>query len=105
MKSASTESSTGTQQGREFGSRDPRQQRDYQAAAPLPHETDQRSESQREHEPREVGEQAHRDIERGLVDTDRRGGGAYQEATQRDEHANVNSKEGGGGATPAKGGQ
>jgi hypothetical protein len=59
--------------------------------APLPHESDQSVESQNDHEPRDVGKQAHEDIERGIVDTDRRGGGEYQEKTQRDEHANINS--------------
>jgi hypothetical protein len=58
---------------------------------PLPHETDQNADSQSEHEPREVGKQAHEDVKRGIVDTDRRGGGEYQEDTQRDDHANVNS--------------
>jgi hypothetical protein len=53
---------------------------------------DQRPESQHEEGTREVGEQAHRDVERGLVDTDRRGGDEYQKRTQRDEHANVNSE-------------
>ncbi|WP_250513258.1 hypothetical protein [Caballeronia sp. INDeC2] len=61
--------------------------------APLPHERDQNVESQHEDDAREVGEQAHEDIERGLVDTDRRGGGDYQRETQRDEHVNENSDE------------
>jgi hypothetical protein len=60
-------------------------------AAPLPHESDQSSGSQDEHEPRGVGKQAHRDLERGLEDTDRRGGGDYQERTQDDTHVNENS--------------
>ena len=66
-------------------------------AAPLPHETDQRPESQHEDEPRHVGKQAHDDIEQGRQDTDRRGGGEYQERTQNDAHADVNSdrKQGG----------
>jgi hypothetical protein len=38
----------------------------------LPNEADQTAESQHEEEPRDVGKQAHEDIERGLVDTDRR---------------------------------
>jgi hypothetical protein len=59
--------------------------------APLPHETDQHVESQHEDEPRGVGKQAHRDIERGLKDTDRRGGDEYQEKTQNDAHSNENS--------------
>jgi hypothetical protein len=67
-----------------------------EAAAPLPHETDQDPESQHEDEPRHVGKQAHRDIERGLKDTDRRGGDEYQQSTQNDAHTDVNS--GGGKA-------
>ncbi|HEY4296310.1 MAG TPA: hypothetical protein VGM85_07550 [Paraburkholderia sp.] len=61
------------------------------AAAPLPHETDQSAESQHEHEPRHVGKQAHSDLERGLKDTDRRGGDEYQQQTQNDAHTDVNS--------------
>nr|WP_244816063.1 hypothetical protein [Caballeronia sp. Lep1P3] len=41
---------------------------------PLPHETDQSAGSQAEERTRDVGRQAHADIERGLVDTDRRSG-------------------------------
>ncbi|RKF33617.1 hypothetical protein [Paraburkholderia fungorum] len=69
------------------------------ASAPLPHETDQDPESQHEGAPRRVGKQAHRDIERGLKDTDRRGGDEYQQKTQNDAHADVNSddKAAGGG--------
>lgn len=67
-----------------------------EAAAPLPHETDQDPESQHEDEPRHVGKQAHRDVERGLKDTDRRGGDEYQQSTQNDAHTDVNS--GGGKA-------
>jgi len=71
------------QDGRELESKDPAQQkRDDGAGAPLPHETDQSPASQQEDEPREVGEQAHDDLERGLQDTDRRGGAEYQERTQ-----------------------
>ena len=47
-----------------------------ETAAPLPHEN---------------GKQAHSDVERGLKDTDRRGGGEYQEKTQNDAHADINS--------------
>ncbi len=47
------------------------------APLPLPHETDQSAESQHEEGTREVGRQAHRDLSRGLTDTDRRGGDAY----------------------------
>ncbi|MFL9864750.1 hypothetical protein PQR67_11280 [Paraburkholderia fungorum] len=70
-----------------------------EAPAPLPHETDQNPESQHESSPRRVGKQAHSDIERGLKDTDRRGGDEYQQKTQNDAHADVNSdgKAGGGG--------
>ncbi|VXC06363.1 conserved hypothetical protein [Burkholderia sp. 8Y] len=46
------------------------------AKPPLPHETDQSVQSQDEEAPRDVGRQAHEDIERGLVDTDRRSGEA-----------------------------
>ena len=71
------------QDGRELESKHPAQQkRDDGAAVPLPHETDQSPASQQEDEPREVGEQAHEDLERGLQDTDRRGGAEYQERTQ-----------------------
>lgn len=55
----------------------PRDERDEHsedaARPPLPHETDQNAQSQQEEEPRDIGKQAHEDIERGLVDTDRRG--------------------------------
>jgi hypothetical protein len=60
-------------------------------AAPLPHESDQSVESQHEHAPRGIGKQAHRDVERGLEDTDRRGGDDYQQRTQNDSHTNRNS--------------
>ena len=59
--------------------------------APLPHETDQNAASQHEDEPRSVGKQAHRDLQRGLKDTDRRGGDEYQQKTQNDAHSNENS--------------
>jgi hypothetical protein len=72
-------------------------------SAPLPHETDQTTESQHEDEPRGVGKQAHRDLERGLQDTDRRGGDDYQERTQNDTHANRNSQgEGGSKSRPTR---
>ncbi|MFT4435883.1 hypothetical protein [Caballeronia sp. 15715] len=71
------------QDGRELESKHPAQQKhDDGADVPLPHEADQSPESQQEDEPREVGEQAHEDLERGLQDTDRRGGAEYQERTQ-----------------------
>jgi hypothetical protein len=83
-----------TDQGRELESRNAGQQKGDDAAdTPLPHEAEQSPESQHEEGTREVGEQAHRDVERGLVDTDRRGGDEYQKQTQRDEHANVNSSD------------
>jgi hypothetical protein len=79
---ANANRSAPAQDGRELASKDPAQRkRDDGAAAPLPHETDQSPASQ-EDEPREVGEQAHEDLERGLQDTDRRGGAEYQERTQ-----------------------
>jgi hypothetical protein len=64
----------------------------HEASAPLPHETDQNSESQHEDAARGIGKQAHRDVEQGLEDTDRRGGGDYQERTQNDAHTNRNSQ-------------
>ncbi|MEI6001298.1 hypothetical protein H3V53_30250 [Paraburkholderia bengalensis] len=64
-------------------------------AAPLPHEADQSTGSQDEHAPRGVGKQAHRDLERGLEDTDRRGGGDYQARTQNDANVNRNSDDSG----------
>jgi hypothetical protein len=71
------------QGGRELESKDPAQgKRDDGAGAPLPHEIDQSPASQQEDEPRGIGEQAHEDLERGLQDTDRRGGAEYQERTQ-----------------------
>lgn len=81
-----------TQDGRELESKHPVQQKhDDGASPPLPHEADQSPESQGESEPRRVGEQAHEDLERGLEDTDRRGGADYQERTQPDEPANSKS--------------
>ncbi|CAB3713399.1 hypothetical protein LMG24238_04334 [Paraburkholderia sediminicola] len=75
-----------------------------EASAPLPHETDQDPESQHEDAPRRVGKQAHRDIERGLKDTDRRGGDEYQQKTQNDAHADINS-DGNAGAGDGKPGK
>jgi hypothetical protein len=93
VKQSTTEPAGPTDRGRELESESARQQaRDDATDPPLPHEMDQRPESQHEEGTREVGEQAHRDVERGLVDTDRRGGDEYQKRTQRDEHANVNSE-------------
>ncbi|MCC8391359.1 hypothetical protein LJ656_02060 [Paraburkholderia sp. MMS20-SJTR3] len=62
-----------------------------ETAMPLPHESDQNPQSQHEDDPREVGKQAHEDLEQGLEDTDRRGGGDYQQRTQNDAHTDVNS--------------
>lgn len=61
-------------------------------SAPLPHETDQTAGSQHEDDPRGVGKQAHRDLTRGLKDTDRWGGDEYQQDTQNDAHSNANSR-------------
>lgn len=92
MKQANTAPESVPERGREMESKDRGTQRKDDAAnAPLPHETDQHVESQHEDEARDVGKQAHEDIERGVVDTDRWGGEDYQRDTQRDEHANVNS--------------
>lgn len=92
MKQANKEPESVPERGREMSSKDRETQlKDDAANAPLPHEADQNVESQHEHGARGVGRQAHEDVERGLVDTDRRGGEDYQRDTQRDEHANVNS--------------
>src|ERR1700730_9437472 len=64
---------------------------DQENVAPLPHETDQSAESQHEEGTRAVGRQAHQDLSRGLTDTDRRGGDAYQKRTQNDANANTQS--------------
>lgn len=45
------------------------------------------------HEPRSVGVQGYEDLERGLEDTDRRGGDAWQERTQNDAQVNRNTRE------------
>ncbi|ASL42385.1 hypothetical protein bAD24_I02770 [Burkholderia sp. AD24] len=73
-----------------------------EAAAPLPHEADQQPESQHEGGPRHIGKQAHRDLERGLKDTDRRGGDEYQQKTQNDAHTDVNSDDKGAGKSAGK---
>ncbi|NPT37979.1 hypothetical protein [Paraburkholderia xenovorans] len=85
----SPQSSDGDKQADPHGRKQPRSLQE--AAAPLPHETDQNPESQHEDGPRHVGKQAHRDLERGLKDTDRRGGDEYQQKTQNDAHTDVNS--------------
>jgi hypothetical protein len=96
MKQSNKEPESAPERGREMSSKNREtQSRDDAANAPLPHEADQNVESQHEHDPREVGKQAHEDLERGLVDTDRRGGDDYQRNTQHDEHANVNSEDAG----------
>src|SRR5476649_1692200 len=83
------------QDGRELESKHPVQQkRDDGSVAPLPHETDQSPASQQEDEPREVGEQAHEDLERGLQDTDRRGGAEYQERTQERTQTGAHMEQG-----------
>ncbi|MFM0336549.1 hypothetical protein [Paraburkholderia fungorum] len=79
-----------------------KQPRSLQEAAPLPHEADQDPESQHEDHPRRVGKQAHRDIERGLKDTDRRGGDEYQQQTQNDAQTDVNSDAKGPGSGSGK---
>ncbi|WP_250529035.1 hypothetical protein [Caballeronia sp. ATUFL_F1_KS4A] len=95
MKQANAGPESVPERGREMASKDrEKQARDDASNAPLPHEADQNVESQREHGARDIGKQAHEDLEHGLVDTDRRGGGDYQRDTQRDEHANANSGEG-----------
>jgi len=96
MKST-PQSSDGGKQADPHGEKDPRSLQE--AAAPLPHENDQNAQSQHDEEPRRVGKQAHSDVEHGLQDTDRRGGGEYQEKTQNDAHADVNSD----GKTPGAG--
>ncbi|QQC64766.1 hypothetical protein [Paraburkholderia ginsengisoli] len=88
MKTA-PQSSDGDKQADPDVGKQPRSLQD--AAAPLPHESDQDPESQHEDAPRHVGKQAHRDLERGLKDTDRRGGDEYQQKTQNDAHTDVNS--------------
>ncbi|PRY03470.1 hypothetical protein [Paraburkholderia sp. BL25I1N1] len=91
----SPQSSDGDKQADPHAKKQPQSMQE--AAAPLPHEADQNPESQREDGPRQVGKQAHRDLERGLKDTDRRGGGEYQQKTQNDAHTDVNSDDKGAG--------
>jgi hypothetical protein len=94
MKQTNITPASAPERGREMASKDRETQaHDDASKAPLPHETDQDVESQHEDQARDVGTQAHEDIERGLVDTDRRGGGDYQRDTQRDDLANVNTDE------------
>ncbi len=96
MKTA-PQSSDGDHQADPHAKKQPRSLQDA-AAPPLPHEADQDPESQHEDHPRHVGKQAHRDIERGLKDTDRRGGDEYQQQTQNDTHTDVNSDVKGAGS-------
>jgi hypothetical protein len=75
-----------TDDGRELESKHPAQQkRDDGATVPLPSEADQQVDSQDDATPREVGEQAHEDLERGLKDTDRRGDPQHQNLTRTKE--------------------
>jgi len=67
---------------------------DHEGDAPLPHETDQSAESQHEDGTRAVGRKAHQDLSRGLTDTDRRGGDAYQQRTQNDANTNSSKHKG-----------
>lgn len=96
----SAQSSDGEKQADPHAKKSPRSREE--ASAPLPHETDQDPESQHEDAPRRVGKQAHRDIERGLKDTDRRGGDEYQQKTQNDAHVDVNSDGKASGGRPGK---
>ncbi|MFM0011058.1 hypothetical protein [Paraburkholderia sediminicola] len=94
----SAQSSDGEQQADPHARKPPRSREE--ASAPLPHETDQNPESQHEDAPRRVGKQAHRDVERGLKHTDRRGGEEYQQKTQNDAHTDINSDGKAGGGRP-----
>jgi hypothetical protein len=95
MKTSPQVSQAGSRQPKPGKTADPHASQEAQslqdAGAPLPHETDQTAESQHEDDPRRVGKQAHSDLQRGLQDTDRRGGDEYQEKTQNDAHSNANS--------------
>jgi len=96
----SAQSSDGGKQADPHARKSPRSREEV--SAPLPHETDQDPESQHEDAPRRVGKQAHRDIERGLKDTDRRGGDEYQQKTQNDAHTDINSDGKAGVGRPSK---
>lgn len=63
------------------------------------HEGDEPIAQRDEREPRSVGKLGHRDLQRGVQDTDIRGGNEYQQRTQDDSRANSNSERGekGGG--------
>lgn len=56
------------------------------------HEGDEPIAQRDPHEPRSVGKQGHEDLQRGVEDTDLRGGDDYQRRTQNDHHANRNSQ-------------
>ena len=69
-------------------------QEDHEDDAPVKHPRHEGGEpvaAKHPHEPRSVGVQGHEDLERGLEDTDRWGGDAYQERTQNDANANSNA--------------
>ncbi|MBB2999216.1 MAG: hypothetical protein V4793_41440 [Paraburkholderia tropica] len=70
----------------------PESQEEAQSVKHPRHEGGEPVGSRHPHEPRSVGVQGHRDLERGLEDTDRRGGDAYQSRTQNDAQANRNAK-------------
>jgi hypothetical protein len=72
------------------------QQVDHEDDAPVKHPRHEGGEpvaAKHPHEPRSVGVQGHEDLERGLEDTDRWGGDAYQERTQNDAQVNRNTRE------------
>ncbi len=73
-----------TDDGREL-ERAPSSDKHDDDSPPLPHEADQSHQSQEEAEPRDIGEQAHEDLERGLQDTDRRSDANYQQMTRTDQ--------------------
>jgi hypothetical protein len=85
-----------TDQPRQPPQQKPTREDHEQSGKPPRHEGDEPIAQRDEQEPRSVGKQGHRDLERGLKDTDLRGGGEYQENTQNDGHANRNSQPGGG---------
>ncbi len=61
----------------------PSQESDAEQSVKRPqHESGEPIAQRGEHAPRSVGKQAHRDLERGLEDTDRRGSDDHQRRTQ-----------------------
>ncbi|HXZ07291.1 MAG TPA: hypothetical protein VEI25_04470 [Paraburkholderia sp.] len=102
MKTSPQKATTGhereTARARERDSSTRHARRPTDDAAPLPHESDQNPTLQHDEALHRVGKQAHRDVERGLKDTDRWGGDEYQQRTQNDAHANENSASERGGA-------